>query len=148
MTFPAQPGPTPEQLAAVNAAQTPQAYMQAAQAAGLTGDAAQLAATGAAPVSAPSFEEQLAAARQDNAALQAQLSSLNQQFQNALASLQGQVNTALASIPQKVDPVTESAGKVVAALRDVPASDARNILHSALLSHLESLGLSELRKLL
>lgn len=146
MTYPT--GPTPEQLAAVSQAQTPQAYAQAAQAAGLTGQAEGLLASGAAPVAAPTFEEQLAAARQDNAALQAQLVALNAQFQQAIAGLQGQVNSALASIPQKVDPVTETAGKIVAAFRDVPASDARNILHSAVMSHLESLGLSELKKLL
>lgn len=142
------PPPTPEQLAAVSSAQTPTQYMQAAQAAGLTGDAAALAASGAAPVQAPSFEEQLAEARQSNAALQQQLAALNAQFQQAIAGLQGQVNAALSSIPQKVDPVTETATKVVGALRDVPASDARNILHSALLSHLESIGLKELQKLL
>lgn len=148
MTYPTPPGPTPEQLAAVNEAQTPQAYMAAATAAGLVGQASDLAASGAAPVAAPTFEAQLAAARQDNAALQAQLQTLNQQFQQALAGLQGQVNTALASIPQKVDPVTESAGKVVQAFASVAASDAKNILHSTLVAHLEALGLSELKKLL
>jgi hypothetical protein len=134
--------------ARVNAAQTPADYMAAASAAGLTGDAAGLAASGAAPVNVPTFEDQLAESLQKNAALEAQISQLGAQFHAALAGLQSQMQGVIASVPQKVDPVTESAGKVIAHFKTIAASDARNGLHSALSSHLVALGLDELVKLL
>lgn len=150
MGMPVGPG-SPEQAAAwaaVTAAQTPQEYAAAAQAAGLTGDASALAAGGAAPVQAPTFEEQLAASQQANAALQTQIDALNKNFAAALAGLQTQMQGVIASVPQKVDPITESAGKVAASFASIAVSDAKNILHSALKSHFVALGLADLAKLL
>jgi hypothetical protein len=136
------------QWAAVNQAQSPQELLAAAQRAGLTGDAQGLAAAGAAPVSAPSFDEQLLAANQRNAALEAQIERLNGQFTAAIQGLQSQMQGVIASVPQKVDPVTESAGKIAAHFAGLPSSDAKNGLHSALVAHLTALGLSELAKIL
>jgi hypothetical protein len=134
--------------ARVNAAQTPGEYAAAASAAGLTGDAAQLAAGGAAPLQAPTFEEQLAESIQRNNALEQQIASLGAQFQQALAGLQSQMTAVQNSVPTKVDPVTESAGKVAAHYAGLAASDAKNGLHSALTSHFVALGLTELAKIL
>jgi hypothetical protein len=155
----AQPaGPTPEQQAAyaqVASAQTPAELAAAAQRAGLTGDAQALAAAGAAPVQAPSFEEQLAASTKQNAALQAQLQALQSNFASQIQGLQTQVSSALASIPAKVDPVTESATKVTQAASALfnQAQKAGiqthwNAFASALTSHLDNLGLSDLAKVL
>ena len=150
-------GVTPGQLAAfarMQAAQTPAEYMAAAQEAGLTGQAMQAAAgqvaagVPAGPIQAPSFEEQLEEYRQKNQALETQLGKMSGDFQDALTGLQQQLAGVKAAVPQKVDPVTESAAKVARAFADVAASDARNILASALRSHLVNLGLEDLSKAL
>jgi hypothetical protein len=150
-------GLSPEQIAAFQAvgqAQTPAAYMAAAQAAGLTAGAQQAAAAqqfaGVAPgpVAAPSFDEQLAAANQRNAALQAQINTMQAQFQQAIAGLQSQMSGVQAAMPVKVDPVTESAAKVAQAFGSLIPHDAKNILASALHSHLVNLGLTDLAKLI
>ena len=152
-----QAGVTPEQLQAfaqLQQAQTPAEYAAAAQAAGLTTGALQAAAGQAAagvtpgPVAAPSFDEQLAEARQKNAALEAQISSLNSQFQRALQGLQSQMAGVQAAIPARVDPVSESAAKVARAFADIVPHDAKNILASALHSHLINLGLEDLARLI
>ena len=149
-------GITPERLAAfqrLQQAQTPAEYAAAAEAAGLTNQAWQAAAGQVAagvapgPVAAPSFDEQVAEYKQRAAAAEAQVGSLNQQYTQAIKALQDQVAQLMGSIPQRVDPVSESAAKVARALADVPNSDARNILRSALHSHLTNLGLTELAKL-
>jgi hypothetical protein len=150
MSTPAFSSPEEQQAAyaRVNAATTPSEYAAAAAAAGLTGDAQALATGGAQPVQVPSFEEQLAASQQANAALQAQINAMGDRFKDALAGLQSQMQGVIASVPQKVDPVTESAGKVVAHFKGLAASDAKNGLHSALVAHLTALGLAEVAKIL
>lgn len=146
-----------EQIAAmkqIQQAQTPQQYAQVAQAAGLTGAAEQAAAgqvfagVPAGPVQAPSFEDQLAEYKQKNQALEAQLGMLSQQFRQAIGGLQDQLAGVQASVPQQVDPTTESATKVARAFADIAASDAKNVLRSALHSHLIGLGLESLAKAL
>lgn len=150
-------GITPDQLAAfarMQNAQSPAEYAAAASAAGLTQGALQAAAgqiaagVPAGPVAAPSFEEQLEAYKAKNAALELQVGQLGAQFQQALAGLQAQMAGVAAAVPQKVDPITESAAKVARAFRDVVPHDAKNVLGSALHSHLVSLGLEDLAKLL
>ena len=79
-----QTGPTAEQLAAVNQAQTPGEYAAAAAAAGLTGDAEGLAAAGAAPVTAPDFSELVRKVQADN---QAQIEALEASFRQQLDAL-------------------------------------------------------------
>jgi hypothetical protein len=72
-------GVTAEQQAAAQRlaqAQTPQEYAAAAAALGLTNDARQAAAQGAAPVVAPDFAVQLQQLQAQNAALQAQMAAL------------------------------------------------------------------------
>jgi len=150
-------GVTPQQYAAfqrMQQAQTPAEYAAAANEAGLTGQAWQAAAGQVAagvrvgPVQAPTFDEQLAEYQQRNAALEAQLNQIGGQFQAQLTQLQAQLAGVQASVPQKVDPVTETAAKVARSFADIPASDARNIFRSALHSHLVTLGLAELAKLI
>jgi hypothetical protein len=77
-------GPTPEQLAAVNTAQTPEEYAAAAQAAGLTGDAEGLAVAGAAPVQVPDFSELVRQVQADNAK---QIADLEASFRAQLDAL-------------------------------------------------------------
>jgi hypothetical protein len=87
--------PTPEQLRAVNEAQTPAEYAQAAAAAGLTTEAEQAAAAGAHPVAAPDFGELVRQMQADNAAQIAQLE----------ASFKAQLEGLRAGIPlPAVDP--------------------------------------------
>lgn len=141
---------TPEQQAAaarLAQAQSPAEYAALAEQAGLTGAAQGLAAAGAAPVSAPSFEEQLAEYQQRNAALQAQINSLTASFSDQLAKVQAGLASVQASVPVKIDPVTESAGKVARAFADIGVSDAKNMLASALRAHFVGLGLEDLAKL-
>jgi hypothetical protein len=150
-------GFTPEQIAqftAIQNAQSPAELAQAANAAGLTGPA-QAAAAGQmmagvapGPIAAPSFEDQLAEYQQRNVALQAQLDQLNSAFRSQLSGVQDQLAQLQGSMPTKVDPVTESATKVARAFTDVAASDAKNILRSALHSHLIGLGLENIAKAL
>jgi len=127
---------------------SPAEYLAAAESAGLTGGAQQAAMGGAAPVQALSFDDQLAASRQQVAALQRQLDLQQANFQRQFAQLSGQVQAAVSAIPAKVDPVTESATKVAQAFRDIVAHDAKNILHSALTAHLVALGLEDLAALI
>lgn len=153
----AQAGVTREQLeqfARVNQAQTPAEYAAAANAAGLTGQAWQAAAgqvaagVPAGPVPAPSFEEQLAEYQRRNAALEQRLVAEQAANATRFAQLSAQLAGVQAAVPVKVDPVTESAAKVVQAFKDIALTDARNILRSALHSHLVNLGLAELAKLI
>jgi hypothetical protein len=80
--------PTPEQLAAVGAAQTPAEYAAAASAAGLTADAEAAAAAGAHPVAAPDFAELLAQYKNDQAA---QIAALEADFNARLEALRAGV---------------------------------------------------------
>jgi hypothetical protein len=146
-----------DQIAAFTAiqnAQNPAELSQAAMASGLTGPAQSAAAGQAAagvtpgPVQAPSFEEQLTEYKQRNQALETQLNSMNAQFQKALSGVQDQLAQVQNSVPQMVDPVTESATKVARSLKDVPATDAKNILRSALHSHFVNLGLHDIAEAL
>lgn len=130
-------GPTPEQLRAVTEAQTPEAYMAAARAAGVTGDAEQAALAGAAPVTAPDFSALLAQYKQDQ---QAQIDKLQADFEAQLNALRAgipapavdpripvalnfQLGAAVLakSYPYaaRVDPLTASAGQLAAALEPV-----------------------------
>lgn len=84
--------PTVEQLRAVSEAQTPEQYMAAARAAGLTGDAEQAALAGAAPVAAPSFAEQLAQFKADQ---QAQIDKMQADFELQLAALRSGIPAPL-----------------------------------------------------
>jgi hypothetical protein len=149
-------GVSPEQYAAFQAfqnAQSPAEQARAASAAGLTKNAGELysgqlaAGVQPGPVQAPSFEEQLAEYQAKNAQLETQLSQANTSIMAQIAALQQQLAGVQASVPQKVDPVTETAAKVVQAFRDVASSDAKNIMASALKSHLTYLNLSALADL-
>lgn len=85
-------GPTPEQIRAVSEAQTPQAYMAAARAAGLTGDAEQAALAGAAPVAAPDFGAMMAQFKADQ---QAQIDKMQADFEAQLAALRSGIPAPL-----------------------------------------------------
>jgi hypothetical protein len=141
-------------FAKIQNAQNPAELTAAAAASGLTGSAQSAAAGQAAagvtpgPVQAPSFDDQLAEYQQRNVALQAQLDQLNQSFRSQLSGVQDQLAVLQGSMPAKVDPVTESATKVARAFADLMASDAKNILRSALHSHLLGLGLENVAKAL
>lgn len=150
-------GVPPDQLAAfarLQAAQTPDEYAAAAAAAGLTNTALAAAAGQAqagvtpGPVQAPSFEEQLSEYRQRALASEAQVQALANKFQQDIAAIQAQFGQLQSSMPTRIDPVSETAAKVVHAFRDVVASDAKNIVRSALHSHLTVLGLEDLARLL
>lgn len=149
---PGQPAIDPAYAAAAAAyqgAQTPAQQAAAASALpGATDLASAMASQGAAPVAAPSFEELLGQAQQRNSALEQQINQLQANFQSQLAQLQGQFAGIVAAMPAKVDPVTESATKLVTALKAVPASDARNVLTSVVNAHLTNLGLTDLAKTL
>jgi hypothetical protein len=90
MTEPVQP--TADQLRAVNEAQTPAEYIAAAQAAGVTGDAAGLALGGAHPVSAPDFAAMLEQFKADQ---QAQIDKMQADFEAQLAALRAGVPAPL-----------------------------------------------------
>jgi hypothetical protein len=146
-------GISPDQLAAFAAYQ--QAQSPAAQAAamsqlaqsGIAVAGQQAAAMGAAPLNVPSFEQELADYKQRAALAEAQLAQTNANVQAQMQAMQNQLNQLQGSVPAVVDPVTDSAGKIVAAVRDVPPSDAKNILLSALKSHFVNLGLDLARVL-
>jgi hypothetical protein len=100
--------PDPALLQAVNTAQTPAEYMQAAQAAGLTADAEAAAAEGAAPVTPPDYGAMLAQFQADQ---QAQLAKIRSDFEAQLAALQ-------AGIPApSVDPVVSAARNLSAGIQ-------------------------------
>lgn len=100
--------PDPALLQAVNQAQTPAEYMAAAQAAGLTGDAEQAAAAGAAPVTPPDYGAMLAQFQVDQ---QDQIAKLRADFEAQVAALQ-------AGIPAPtVDPVVSTARNLSAGLQ-------------------------------
>lgn len=87
MTEPVQP--TPDQLRAVSEAQTPEQYAAAAKAAGLTADAEQAAAAGAAPVQVPDFSELVRQVQADNA----------KQIEQLEASFRAQLDALKAGMP-------------------------------------------------
>jgi hypothetical protein len=87
-----QTGPTQDQLRAVTEAQTPEQYMAAARAAGLTGDAEQAALAGARPVEAPDFAAMLAQFKADQ---QAQIDKMQADFDAQLASLRSGIPAPL-----------------------------------------------------
>jgi hypothetical protein len=78
-------GVDPALLAAVNTAQTPEQYAAAAKAAGLTADAEQAAAAGAAPVVPPDYGAMLEQFQKDQ---QAQITKIKADFEAQLAALQ------------------------------------------------------------
>jgi hypothetical protein len=134
---PAAPaGPTPEQLAAVNQAQTPAEYAAAAKAAGLTEDAEQAALAGAAPVTPPDYGKMMEQFRADQAA---QLEKIKADFDRQLAALQqglpvsatepgvGEarnlsdgLKVLAASYPRagRVEPMAQAAGELADAVAD------------------------------
>lgn len=84
---PEQPAPAvdPALLTAVNQAQTPEQYAAAARAAGLTADAEQAAAAGAAPVVPPDYGAMMEQFKADQVA---QLEKIRADFERQLAALQ------------------------------------------------------------
>lgn len=150
-------GFTPEQIAAFSAIQNAGSAEQlaaAAQASGLTGPAqaaaaGQLAAGVApGPIQVPDFDEQLKQSQERNAALQTQLDQLNAQFRQQISGVQDQLSALQSNMPQKVDPVTETSTKVARAFKDITATDAKNVLRSALHSHFVGLGLEHIAEAL
>jgi hypothetical protein len=125
--------PTPDQLRAVNEAQTPAEYIAAAQAAGLTGDAEQAALAGAHPVAAPDFAAMLEQFKADQ---QAQIDKMQADFDAQLAALRAGVPAPLTDPRVSVarnfaDGVALLARSYPAAARVDPAGKAAAVLSDA-----------------
>jgi hypothetical protein len=128
--------PTPEQAAAfraVNEAQTPQDYIAAAAAAGLTGDAEQAALAGAKPVEAPDFAAMLAQFKADQ---QAQIDKMQADFDAQLAALRSGIPAPVVdprvSVARNLaDGVALLASQYPRAVRLEPAAKATTALAEA-----------------
>lgn len=141
-------GPSAAQLAAVNEAQTPEDYAAAAKAAGLTADAEQAAAAGAAPVQVPDFAELIKQYQADQQAqIDAMQASFNAQLEalraglpvptvdpsvNVVRNLTAGISSLTGSYPnaQRVAPLAKANDELAAAVAepadggDTPAPDA------------------------
>ncbi|HEV2241816.1 MAG TPA: hypothetical protein VGR98_12300 [Streptosporangiaceae bacterium] len=112
--------PTADQLRAVTEAQTPEEYMRAAAAAGLTGDAEQAALAGAKPVEAPDFAAMLAQFKADQ---QAQIDKMQADFDTQLAALRSGIPAPL--VDPRVSVARNLSDGLILLLRQYPAATAR-----------------------
>jgi hypothetical protein len=112
--------PTADQLRAVNEAQTPQEYLAAAAAAGLTADAEQAALAGAKPVDAPDFTQLLEKFKADQ---QAQIDKMQADFDAQLAALRSGIPAP--AVDPRVSVARNLSDGVALLLRQYPRATAR-----------------------